>query len=441
MADVLPKKNYTDNNPIKVHLAFLITQIYDIQSDQEKADLGVWVSMKWKNQLISWNASEYNVNYLEVPSNYIWSPKMYIKQTAETKMLRPDSHSSMVIVLPDGSMQLEFGTRLKLSCAMPACLFPIDSHKCPLTILSTAHPSKNVLLVPDPESQKRYEPFSKNSTGLWSLKVEDFKAADNVFMLLDNKPMPSSLLHTNINLKRKSTYYWLTIIAPITLLYLITFGAVLLPRQGGERSTLLVTVMLAQIVFLDTVLKNVPKTSDYIPIIVSFLAVVLVFTVFQISLTAVVSYYAELACKSKKMSKCHGRFIDLVSKIFMCNKKANKNKNKVGQTQELDEQENGLKQKASLDLYDHDEDHDSPSSPPASTTTTTTNVASVKEDNTSCERDKEKDELDKRRNAYKAMCNAMERFSISISMTFFILSPVIFVLIYTGVLKYECAVQ
>ena len=117
------------------------------------------------------------------------------------------------------------------------------------------------------------------------------------------------------------SYYVLTVIGPIVLICIVTFCSVLLPWESGERTSLLITCFLALIVYLDTILNNVPKTSDYIPVIVWFVIIVLIFTILQIAFTALASYYAERAVKKKKFVAPHKRVVNLIKKIFFKSRK------------------------------------------------------------------------------------------------------------------------
>lgn len=78
------------------------------------------------------------------------------------------------------------------------------------------------------------------------------------------------------------------------------------------------------IVYLDTVVDTLPKTSDYIPVLVMFLIVVLIFTIVQIALTSLASYYAERAGKGKRLKQPHRNIITFLSRIF-CKRNPKKN--------------------------------------------------------------------------------------------------------------------
>ena len=137
-----------------------------------------------------------------------------------------------------------------------------------------------------------------------------------------------------INLFR---YYVLTVIGPIILICIVTFCSVWLPWESGERTSLLITCFLALIVFLDTILGNVPKTSDYVPLIVWFVVVVLLFTIIQIMFTALASYYAERANRGKKFIPPYKIIMAYINKILF--KRKSKEDAKIQSLDQADYQE------------------------------------------------------------------------------------------------------
>ena len=92
--------------------------------------------------------------------------------------------------------------------------------------------------------------------------------------------------------------------------------------------------------YLDTILENVPKTSDYTPFIVWFVVIVLLFTILQIMFTSLASYYAERANKGKKFVAPHKSIMAYFTKIFL--KKKKKDEAKIQSLNLVDYRNNGV---------------------------------------------------------------------------------------------------
>ena len=107
----------------------------------------------------------------------------------------------------------------------------------------------------------------------------------------------------NLTVTKKPDYYYFTIFVPIVFICLMTFCAVLLPEDSGERVSLLITCFLAQIVFLDQVYKYLTQTFDYHPLVIQYLLAVLFFTGLQMFITSLTSSFASKAVKEKRLSE------------------------------------------------------------------------------------------------------------------------------------------
>ncbi|XP_065067925.1 neuronal acetylcholine receptor subunit beta-3-like [Rhopilema esculentum] len=322
MGEVIPKINQTDNKPITLHTGIIISHIYDIKSNEEEIDLGIWISFQWKNQLVQWNTSEYAVNRLEVDLDKLWIPKIFLVQNAIAQPLIPSNRMGTAIVYPDGHTTLDFAVMIKLTCNMPACLFPADEHACPLIFNSISYDNRDIKMVYNTEIDKAYGQFTKSETGLWKIirsNVTEINFPASVGP--ESKPTNSSALYMILKFVRKPGYYWLTVVSPMVLICIVTFCSVLLPWESGERTSLLITCFLALIVYLDTILGSVPKTSDYVPVIVFFVILVLIFTIMQITFTALASYYAERASRGKGFITPYERIWKCIKKIFFEKKK------------------------------------------------------------------------------------------------------------------------
>ena len=74
----------------------------------------------------------------------------------------------------------------------------------------------------------------------------------------------------NVTMKRKPTYYFLFIIVPLIVLYLLAMLSFAVPCESGEKISISITVLLSYTIFLIMIEDNLPKTSDYIPLMCKY---------------------------------------------------------------------------------------------------------------------------------------------------------------------------
>ena len=370
---------------------------------------------------------------------------LVISRSVQSLSMHPESVSSTVTVYPDGYTTLDFPVKEKLACSMPACLFPVDQHTCRVTIGALGYDIHQLRLVPDERIAEIYRKFSTQSTGLWDVKLHNLtEQSDNVIAMSKEKAgkRTSSMLITFISLKHKPLYFWITVLFPITMICLVTFCSVLLPRDSGERTSLLITCFLAQIVYLDTVLKSVPKTSDYVPLLVGFLFTVLVFTACQIALTALTSYYADRANHGKRISTWHKRIVGFISKMCMIGRIKKK---KMKMKMQMKMKGNRVVSSEPGELYETELKtwKDSTTSTPI-----VPFIDHSPDDASDIDADSKDASSDNTDPAHKKKCQwsnnaskAVDRISVLTSLILLIATPIFFTLIYNGTIKYNCSTK
>ena len=208
---------------------------------------------------------------------------------------------------------------------MNACLFPLDSHKCSMTFVAIGYNISILKLraFPHPMSKN-----AKNSNGIWKLEASSVKEVSMPYHSKTKASLQLSVLTYNITASRKPEYYYTTLFVPIGFIFVMTFCAVLLPDDSGERVSLLITCFLAQIVFLDQVYKYLPKTSDYLPLAIQYLFALMFFTSLQIFITSITSSYASQAKKGKSMSSRSQTVFNVLGRVF-CSKVKSKIQHKI----------------------------------------------------------------------------------------------------------------
>ena len=81
-----------------------------------------------------------------------------------------------------------------------------------------------------------------------------------------NPRIPKTLLNYIVHMKRKAFYYFVYIFAPCLLASILMMMIFLLPPECGERMVVGITSMLALTVFFLLAAKNIPETSEDVPI-------------------------------------------------------------------------------------------------------------------------------------------------------------------------------
>ena len=81
-------------------------------------------------------------------------------------------------------------------------------------------------------------------------------------------------MHYQIHFRRKSLYYFITIVSPVTVLYVLSGLAFFLPSDDGEKLSFGVTILLAQIVAVSAMNDIFPASSNNLPLLLYFVSFV-----------------------------------------------------------------------------------------------------------------------------------------------------------------------
>ena len=77
---VRPVNNYEDSLDIRMGLA--VQNIEEFDQKKETLDLNIWVRMNWKDEILNWNSSKYNLSFLSMNVDNIWTPDIELLNAA-----------------------------------------------------------------------------------------------------------------------------------------------------------------------------------------------------------------------------------------------------------------------------------------------------------------------------------------------------------------------
>ena len=153
-------------------------------------------------------------------------------------------------------------------CRIKVDRFPFDEQDCAVTLGSWTH-HKDELDPINRADEAELNHLIPN--GEW--QVLSAKLEKNV---RDYGGTPYPDITMRLRIKRLPLYYGLNLIIPCALIALLSFGSFFLPSDHEERVSLVVTVLLANSVYMLIVSGSLPQTSDGVPIIVVYFLSIIV---------------------------------------------------------------------------------------------------------------------------------------------------------------------
>ncbi|XP_052770969.1 neuronal acetylcholine receptor subunit alpha-6-like [Mya arenaria] len=167
--------------------------------------------------------------------------------------------SKMFVTVSSNGLALAFnGEVLESNCEFNMQFWPFDKQICDVCFVPMGyHPDEVQSNIPDPGIT-----LFKTGNAEWIIEKTSYFITNRYSL---SEPC------FRFYLRRKSTFYMLTIIVPIAGMIITSSLVFLLPNESGERISYSITIMLALAVFQTVVADEMPKTSEPTAVICVFL--------------------------------------------------------------------------------------------------------------------------------------------------------------------------
>uniref|UniRef100_A0A8C0EKB5 Cholinergic receptor nicotinic delta subunit n=1 Tax=Bubo bubo TaxID=30461 RepID=A0A8C0EKB5_BUBBB len=233
----------------------------------------------WTDYRLQWNKSEFgDIEVLRLPPDMLWLPEIVLENNNDG--LFEVAYYCNVLIYNTGDVYWLPPAIFRSACPINVDFFPFDWQNCTLKFSSLAYSALEISMHlkkdSDPKTGKYYpvewiiiDPEGFTENGEW--EIIHRPARKNIHP--DNPPETSE--HQDITfyliIKRKPLFYVINIVTPCILIAFMAILVFYLPADSGEKMTLVISVLLAQSVFLLLISQRLPATSHAIPLIGKYL--------------------------------------------------------------------------------------------------------------------------------------------------------------------------
>ncbi|CAL1539009.1 unnamed protein product [Lymnaea stagnalis] len=201
----------------------------------------VFIQMSWLQRNLSWNPSEYlAIDRIKLETNSIWLPNIIILsgEKGGQKIEFPD----IAQLHSDGNITLSTTTYVTFRCDIDFDKYPFDSQECHFGFYFDDVNPPHIDVVPWNASAE-FKSDSYAVTGEWY--ILDFST--ELFTDFNNESWP----RYHFKVKRRSTYYVITVVFPLILTSAMIPLVFLMPPENGEKVSYLVAVFTSTAIFLN----------------------------------------------------------------------------------------------------------------------------------------------------------------------------------------------
>lgn len=212
-------------------------------------------SFEWIDHRLGWNETMYgDREYVKVPPETVWTPKLYLVNSADAISVIHDQYSSVKIE-NTGHAYWKPLMSIKAICAPDMTKYPRDVHNCYLKFTPWGYTNSEIFIQKGTDS---IELSLYQQGGKWDV-VDSFVDTYTVYNM--------SFILFNFRFQRIPYFLYVTILAPIIVLSFINSFVFILPVESGERNSFSLTALLSLAVYMTIVANNLPQSSRPMPIL------------------------------------------------------------------------------------------------------------------------------------------------------------------------------
>uniref|UniRef100_A0A8C7YPQ7 5-hydroxytryptamine receptor 3A-like n=1 Tax=Oryzias sinensis TaxID=183150 RepID=A0A8C7YPQ7_9TELE len=305
------------NTTTLVQLDMVLFGILGVDEKSQTVALQVLIRMSWRNELLSWNPSEFcGIDMLNIPRSMVWIPDIAIKEDAsDTGSVQEDPFLKLD---PSGLLSGTSRQQLTYTCQLDLFRFPFDQQNCSLEFYSLSHNSRSLKL----ETTGNGTAFTivskmiKTTEGEWTLV--ELQVTEDAASTLQR--VGSSLQYTvrehqeavratwsssgsrrlQVVMKRRPFLYVINLILPLMFLLFLDLASFFISES---KLSFKVTVLLSVFVLLLNLQTILPSTEEHMPMLAVYCVSIFTLVFFGVLEAVLVSFLIEMDDSRREEAK------------------------------------------------------------------------------------------------------------------------------------------
>ena len=250
---IRPVNNFS--TPVVMKIGLNVESLEYFNQVSETVDFNIWITMMWKDEYLTWNKSNYNINYLNVNTNKIWLPDLELYNAA--KLPNVYTIKDQATVYSDGTVIYKRPALFSFLCPLKLERFPYDTQTRSMEFGSWKLNSHFLDIIPfsDDDDYKGFiinPDFSHNE---WKIKSHSIQHNYNEYKCCPGELWPVTKF--DISMSRNSEKYNIILIMNIILVF-TGFIISLIKFKIYRRTYILVFIPLAIIWLIQSISYKIP---------------------------------------------------------------------------------------------------------------------------------------------------------------------------------------
>nr|XP_004662306.1 acetylcholine receptor subunit delta [Jaculus jaculus] len=262
---------------VDISLALTLSNLISLKEVEETLTTNVWIEHGWTDSRLQWDANDFgNITVLRLPPDRVWLPDIVLENNNDGSF--QISYSCNVLISDSGYVYWLPPAIFRSSCPISVTYFPFDWQNCSLKFSSLKYTAKEITLnlKQEKEDGRTYpiewiiiDPEGFTENGEWEIVHRPARINVDPSASMDSTSYQDVTFYLII--RRKPLFYIINILVPCVLISFMINLVFYLPGDCGEKTSVAISVLLAQSVFLLLISKRLPATSMAIPLVGKFL--------------------------------------------------------------------------------------------------------------------------------------------------------------------------
>ncbi|GFN80664.1 acetylcholine receptor subunit beta-like 1 [Plakobranchus ocellatus] len=269
---------------LRINFSLALSAIINVDEKNQVMVTNVWLQIYWFDYQLVWDPEEYGgIKQIKINHTYLWTPEIVLFNNADGNF--EPSYYPNCVLYNIGKVDFIPPAIYTSSCTINVEYFPFDQQVCEMkfgswtfegmTLVYEFAENVNYLILTD------YMP-----NGAWDI-IDCPGRIENITDTVTGGP--KEIIVYELVLRRKTLFYTVNLIIPCFLHAFSCLWVFLLPTDGCEKVTLVISVLVSLVVLL-LVLQKILPPSKTIPLIAKYFIFTFIMNVLEIAVSIVIVY-------------------------------------------------------------------------------------------------------------------------------------------------------
>ncbi|XP_045159519.2 neuronal acetylcholine receptor subunit alpha-3-like [Mercenaria mercenaria] len=234
--------------PLYISMEFHLTALNKIDVIEGELNTVGYVSVVWMDGRLAWDPVSTGVRSIMVSPKKVWKPPIILGNPSKS-ISKLNADDALARIMYNGKVIWNPGDVFRSRCEYDVYNYPFDRQRCWIVFTPWSYLAHEISLK---SSAKHVMTSFYHENGEWKLGTTAVSTYEKGGI---------SVIQFDINFIRRSEFFVVNIIVPISFLSFLNCLSFAIPIQCGERLSYSVTILLSFAVFMTLVSDNIPKTS------------------------------------------------------------------------------------------------------------------------------------------------------------------------------------